>query len=423
MSGTLFSRPSFAPFAFLAITLRGTGLALLAGACLGLLGCAGSKPTKIPRTQAIEPPKGWVAQEGLAIGNPLGLLPAGKVLYVSGTEGVAAIGAGGKILWQAKLPAHAFRQVDASSGLGRWLGLGDNADLQHFENAVCGTLGADGSVGWQKDLPATSVSAPAVNGDLFVFTTEKTVTVLNRKDGAPVSELETSQKGDYKTESNNMRLRPLTVGPGFAVVNNQWIVSIDAKGKETDRLRNKGDLDGLGRYGDAVLVGGGKVVTHYSGPVGYESSDWLVKPDGSIKKLRTRQTTPASDIATIEGRCYALTNFVLYADKASGDPLWKSVNDKGGMFPGPARGSRKLGSYDFFTRVSSGNFLSGGKGLVLVASHADRREPDDQIALLEAKTGNPMGHWTAKGTILDMTKIGEHLIVIDGRGVVMTELP
>ncbi|MDG0834234.1 hypothetical protein [Roseateles saccharophilus] len=333
---------------------------------------------EITHTKVVEPRVAAVVDPSqLQIGLPMSLAVVGQRLVVGGSEGVAMVEAGGKVLWTLKLPPATARQVaaddtqvaftsfdaggvDRSATLANPLLGGELGARYEFRNATIGLIDGEGRLLWSvPSAEQAKLSPPALTAKTVGVVGVKTFAVYDRADGKPVAEplsVYTNVFGLMEGLVSQFPSRPaVVVGDVFHLVRNNFYKRVSASGKEVESTRTVGLMTPLEYMPAGPVALGDRIIFGNSPSDGKQPMLLAAKTSGGFvwdermdALVKTGMLSSASDapmdLTVGGGNVYVATNFSVFCYSAAGRQQWRARNAKGGLFPSSLRGARYIGN-------------------------------------------------------------------------------
>jgi hypothetical protein len=332
------------------------------------------------------------------------------MLFVAGTDGIAAVSGEGKPLWAARLPRADLRTIDVDgsniavvsqdfnvpepAGFLKRFYEGSLADFPRFKNSSLALLdkGRRGAIVWTVLMGGTTWVAPPCLGPVRIaYSDGRTMALVNRTDGTVGARAKTvvggaiidALVGAYRDA--NTRNKPVYVGNGFFSGFESELALVDPV-SGTDRWR-KGSFGltpiqnitaGPIIWGDKIVFGNSPIPS--SNPSTIERTFKIgIKPRVFVTDAKGDQVwndTLDDDyggigsLAVRGDRLFVATNMTLGAYDRKGHQLWfaGTARKNGALTLTPARGVRYL-KESFAVRLSPGFCLTADDRYVYLSSY------------------------------------------------------
>lgn len=340
--------------------MRASLVMLLPAAAL-LAAPAEAKTTKVRHTNLVPPT--WTATTASPVGQITDLELAGDLVYVAGTRGIAAISPSGETKWTLELPAATFRNlavddkglafsaytltgVDLAHGF-RAFAMGKMGDAPTYADAVVGSVTLDGTLAWSTPSDVASPhSAPGLSPTAVAVMRGKDMFIVDRADGKVLGNPDIKMVGEDSKFFAGFFSRGFRVQPVFwegqfysAFYGTVIKANPDGSGRETSwgpLFRPFYNVTcGLEPFGKALI--GGSTGDSQKGST-YFAID--PKMDLDFNEFSPDDQSGCGVIAVGGERAVYASNFYVWAVNPKGKTVWKSVNKKGGLYPGSGRGVR-----------------------------------------------------------------------------------
>lgn len=398
------------------------------------------------------------------------------LLYVAGTEGVAAVGADGKPLWAARLAHADLRSIDVDAthiavvsqnldvpepaSAVKSFYFGEVADYPGFKDSSLALLdkGRRGAVVWTTPMEGnTRVAPPGLGAVRIAYSDGRTLTLVNRADGGVGPKAKTVMSAGIlegligKYRDAETRNKPVYNGDGFYSAFESELALVDpVSGTDRWRKSNHGLLSAFQNITAGPLVWGDKLVFG-NAPMPISSATRVeltfkmnMRPKVFVANLKGEQVwndAIADDLGGIGSlavhgdRLYAATNVMVAAYDSKGKSLWtvSTARKNGALMVSPNRGVRYING-NFAVRMSPGFCMTADDRHVYVSSQERSNLTKDWTAefqlglklyekmsyggaqvvtVLDAASGKYVETLDAKGAILDLIMVGPNLAVID----------
>lgn len=398
---------------------------------LALLGAlvatpAEAKTTKVRHATVVAPT--WTATATPTIGQLTDVEVRDGVVYVAGSDGIAALGPDGAVRWTLALPPAAFRSLDVDgagvaftavsiAGLEpakgfRAFALGSVGDVPTYEGATIGLATLDGSLTWQvaSDLQSP-LSPPGLSPTSVAVMRGDDMVVVDRRDGHVLGVADIKLVGEDSKFfagffARGHRGQPVWHDGAFYSSFYNYLIKTDASGASRETALGPLFRPFYNVTAEPVPFAG-MLLAGSTGDSQKGSTYFAV--DG---KLETRFNEWAPDkqsgcgsIAVAGDRAVIATNFYVWAIDAKGRIQWKSVNKKGGLYPASGRGVRYERSLGY--RKSAADLMVADTGHVYVATN----NGGDVITVLDAATGAYVRTIDVKTPIVALGLAGDALVV------------
>ena len=386
----------------------------------------------------------------LRVGRISSAVERGGMLFVAGSDGVAAIGGDGVPLWVQRLPHADLRTLDADptgvavisqdlrdstpTSLDLFLG-GDLAKLPDHVNTSVMLLDRKrrGAIAWTVPIMTLNrMAPPRLSAARVALSDGNSLLVLNRADGTYGGTGKTvNEAGDYIPKLQGWdavvlrattRNRPLHVGDGFIMGFAATLSKVDAgSGKDVWRKNTLGLLTPFQNLTAGPVAFGDKVVLANTaqpipGPtlISPKASVFMTDADGKEEWTETigDDRSGIGSLAVHGGMIFAATNHTLTAFDDEGDDVWELETNKknGALNASRYRGVRYKSGWA--ARTGPGDCLVVDDRFVYVSSNLNAEAPRDVITVIDAKEGEYVSTLDPKMPILDLLLVGDQLVVI-----------
>lgn len=430
--------------------MTGQALAGLPMTALVMAGLLGAGPARADDVKRIAPLAASMPAPDLAeIGRAHSLAVRNDTLYVGATGGLAAIDAGGKLLWTLKLPTVSSRHVEADAenvaytsydvvglvaggGAAAVLTWGDNARKLEIASADAGLVTLKGEPVWSTKFEEPSaLSVPTLGKTGVMVVGAKSMRLLDRAKGGKIADVGmfTNWLGVADSNVTRVAVTPaILVGDDFVASHQSWFKRVDANGGETFAARPKVQhASGPMLCKDRLVLG---EMAYPQGNIftGKKARFWAVGPKGEEiwKATIDDEVGGVGSLACNDELIFAAANALVVAVDAAGKQVWEATNDRSGrLFPGTYRGVIRV--RDIFNNagpavmrsVTAGRqMLVAGPYLYLTTRIApDVKATEDLITVLDAKTGAFVEAYEVKTSVIDMAVFGKDLVLATGDGL------
>lgn len=348
---------------------------------------AAAKTTKVKHANVVPPT--WTATTASPVGQITDLEVAGDLVYVAGTAGIAALSATGETKWTLALPAASFRNlavddtglaftaytlsgVDPAQGF-RAFALGKIGDAPQYADAVVGAVTLDGALAWTTPSDVASPhSAPGLSPTSVAVMRGKDMLVVDRADGKVLANPDIKMMGEDSKFFAGFFARGYRVQPVFwkdqfwsAFYGTVIKVNADGSARETaygPLFRPFYNVTcGLEPFGDTLL--GGSTGDSQKGSTFFAVD---TKFDMKVNDWSPDEQSGCGALTVAGDKAVYASNFYVWAVNGKGKVLWKSVNKKGGLYPGSGRGIRYVNYLGY--RKSDPDLLVADASNVYVAT-------------------------------------------------------
>lgn len=368
-------------------------------------GLAEARTNKVRHDNLVPP--AWAATAAPAVGQLTDLEVLDGVVYLAGSDGIAAVEPGGAVRWTLPLPPAAFRNLDVdAAGIAftavsvagvepasgfRAFALGSLGDVPAFKDAAIGLLSLDGKLAWQVPSDIQSpLSAPGLSPTAVAVMRGKDMIIVDRADGHTLGVADIKYVGeDSKFFAGffavGHRGQPVWHEGAFYSSFYGYLVKADATGGGRETALGPLFHPFYDVTTDPVPFSGMLLAANTIDP---EKGNTYFAVDAKLD-TRFNEATPDKSsgtgaIAVVGDRAYLASNFYVWAIDAKGREKWCSMNKKGGLTPSSGRGIRYLsgmGGVGF--RKSASDLMVADTEQVYIATN----NAGDVITVLDAATG------------------------------------
>lgn len=387
-----------------------------------------------------------------AIGRPQTLRVHEGKLYVAGTAGVAALDAGGQLLWTVSLPEADARSLDVDANgvgftsfsiIGYERGKGAAGALLWGEPSVkldttdarVGLLSSDGKLLWNIAVAEPSaLSPPALGKDRVAVLGSKSLYLYQRADGTQVGApvlMFTNYLG--LSANSNTRLpvtQPLWQGDTVFAAHQSWFKKVSAEGKQLLSTKELGKnftflLSGPIQCKELIMLA---EASYPEGTIFTGKKARVYASNVDLKPVWYAQTeddeTGVEDLVCNDEMIYAVSNAMISAFSYDGKTRWQYESKGGILVPGTHRGMVHAGTLPIAHQPVAGRQVVATGAFLYVTSRAERnwKGKFDVITVFDANKGSIIEQIDPKSIIVDMAVFGSNLALVTGDGLKLTAL-
>jgi hypothetical protein len=375
-----------------------------------------------------------IQSQTLNIGNFTSLKVSGKVIYVAGQSGIAALKPDLSVIWEKQLPETTIRLLEVTDkyvAYCSYVYVGREAKLLSsfsslwdkvtFTDDVLGVLDLNGTEKWTSRINgATKMSYPAVDKDIITLMSNDSLYIFNLTNGNLKSKTFVGEKikigkniFDHFTPN-----QPLIANNAIYAATSSRLSLIDLEGNITKQKVMYGIFSALQVMNAAPIFFQNQIFLANS-PTGqrgqkdgvtrlFNIKENLDKDWDEFVDANGNSGTGASSLIHNNSTIFVATNFDVMAFTPKGKKVWENKKDIGLPL---LRGL----SYSGFISVkkSNGNFLCADENAVYIASGKKvKKDFIQNITILDVVKGKLVKTIDVAETIVDMALLDNSIIVI-----------
>lgn len=387
-----------------------------------------------------------------AIGRPQTLRVHEGKLYVAGTAGVAALDAGGQLLWTVSLPEADARSLDVDAngvaftsfsivgyergkGAAGALAWGEPSVKLNTADARVGLLTSDGKLLWNIAVAEVSaLSPPALAKDRVAVLGSRSLYLYQRADGAQVGAavgMFTNYLGITANSNTRMPVtQPLWQGDNVFAGHQSWFKKVSAEGKELAATKELGKnftflLSGPVQCKELIVLA---EASYPEGNIFTGKKARVYASNGDLKPIWYAQTeddeTGVADVVCDDETIYAVSNAMISALSYDGKTQWQYTSKGGILVPGTHRGMVHAGSLPIAHQLVAGRQVVAAGPYLYVTSRLERnwKGKQDVITVFDTKKGSIIEQIDPKSIVVDMAVFGSNLALVTGDGLKLATL-